>query len=245
MSAHGWLEDIAQATWLAHLLRNAGQTTLVGDINDLASKRGRITLRGQPIDALYRFYPVERLYRHAIFASLAEAAIDGTLLVLNGLRGFLAQSKACLAWLWTNRQALSAAAEQAIERHLPATVLAREADAAALLQKGVLKHVNGREGDSVVLGQNVDQASWEERLLEGGYVVQRAVSSPAVQDVEVDDLRRRVACVGPKYACVGAFSIGGRFGGCYTRLDGPITSARATYAATLQEVDQGAAARPP
>ena len=109
----------------------------------------------------------------------------------------------------------------------------------------MLKHVNGREGDSVVFGQNVDQASWEERLLEGGYVVQRAVSSPAVQDVEVDDLRRRVACVGPKYACVGAFSIGGRFGGCYTRLDGPITSARATYAATLQEVDQGAAARLP
>jgi len=214
VSAHSWLEDIAQATWLARLLRNAGQKTLVGDINDLASKRGRITLRGQPIDALYRFYPVERLYRHAIFAGLAEAAIDGTLLVLNGLRGFLAQSKACLAWLWTNRQALSSAAEQAIERHLPATVLARDADAAALLQKGVLKHVNGREGDSVVFGQNVDQASWEERLLEGGYVVQRAVSSPAVQDVEVDDLRRRVACVGPKYACVGAFSIGGRFGGC-------------------------------
>jgi hypothetical protein len=34
-------------------------------------------------------------------------------------------------------------------------------------------------------------------------------------------------------ACVGAFTIGGQFAGCYTRLDGPITSARATYAATL------------
>src|SRR6266571_8794842 len=40
VSAHSWLEDIAQATWLARLLRNAGQKTLVGDINDLASKRG-------------------------------------------------------------------------------------------------------------------------------------------------------------------------------------------------------------
>jgi len=245
VSSHSWLEDIAQATWLAGLLRGAGQPTLIGDITDLANRRGRITLRGQPIDALYRFYPVERLYRHAIFASLAEAAIDGTLLVLNGLRGFLAQSKACLAWLWANRHALGGLAEEAIERHLPATVLARDARAAGLLEKGVLKHVNGREGDSVVFGQHVDHASWEERLLEGGYVVQRAVNSPAVQDVEVDDLRRRVECVGPRYACVGAFSIGGRFGGCYTRLDGPITSARATYAATLQETDSTAAARPP
>jgi glutathionylspermidine synthase len=237
VSAHSWLEDIAQATWLANLLRNAGQPALVGDITDLASQRGRITLRGQPIDALYRFYPVERLYRHAIFASLAEATIDGTLLVLNGLRGFLAQSKACLAWLWANRHALSSEAEDAIERHLPATVLARDAQAAGLLQNGVLKHVNGREGDSVVFGGDVSGAMWEERLLEGGYVVQRAVKSPAVHDVAVDDLRRRMDCVGPRYACVGAFSIGGRFGGCYTRLDGPITSARATYAATLRELD--------
>ncbi len=86
-------------------------------------------------------------------------------------------------------------------------------------------------------GKDVEPASWEERLLEGGYIVQRAVSSPAVQDLEVDDPRQRVQCVAPKYACVGAFAIDGRFGGCYTRLDGPITSARATYAATLQEPD--------
>jgi glutathionylspermidine synthase len=243
VSSHSWLEDMAQATWLAQLLRNAGHQTLVGDVTDLATRAGRVTLRGEPIDALYRFYPVERLYRHAIFASLCEAAIDGTLLVLNGLRGFLAQSKACLAWLWANRQALSSVAEEAIEGHLPPTFLARDADAAALLPKGVLKHVNGREGDSVLFGKDVDPTSWEERLLEGGYVVQRAVSSPAVFDVQVDDLSQRVECIGLRYACVGAFSIGGRFGGCYTRIDGPITSARATYAATLQEVDQGADVR--
>jgi len=244
VSSHSWLEDIAQATWLASLLRSAGQPALVGDVTDLASHRGRITLRGQPIDALYRFYPVERLYRHAIFASVCEAAIDGSLLVLNGLRGFLAQSKACLAWLWSNRHAVGRSGEKAIERHLPATVPARGSDAAKLLPTGVIKHVNGREGDSVVFGKDVDPASWDQRLLEGGYVVQRAVSSPAVQDVEVDDARQRVDCIGPKYACVGAFSIGGRFGGCYTRLDGPITSARATYAATLQEADQVEGARP-
>jgi glutathionylspermidine synthase len=195
----------------------------------------RITLRGQSIDALYRFYPVERLYRHAIFAGLCEAAISGNLLVLNGLRGFLAQSKACLAWLWSNRSALGSSACMTIERHLPATVLARDPAAADLVPIGVVKHVNGREGDSVVFGDTLDAAGWEARLLEGGYVVQRAVNSPAVEDVEVDDLLQRIRRVGPRYACVGGFSIGGRFGGCYTRLDGRITSGRATYAATLRD----------
>ena len=239
VSSHSWLEDIAQATWLAGLLRRAGLNVLVGDVTDLATRRGRITLRGQVIDALYRFYPIERLYRHAIFASLCEAAIEGQLLVLNGLRGFLAQSKACLAWLWSNRRGLDQASCLGIERHLPATVLARDPAAADLLATGVVKHVNGREGDSVVFGSTLSPEDWETRLIEGGYVVQRAVSSPAVEDVEVDDVDGRVRSAGPRYACVGAFAVGGRFGGCYTRLDGPITSARATYAATLREPVSG------
>jgi glutathionylspermidine synthase len=235
VSSHSWIEDMAQATWLAWLLRGSGQPALVGDVTDLATRGARITLRGQPIDALYRFYPFERLYRHAIFAGLCETAIDGNLLVLNGLRGFLAQSKACLAWLWSNRSTLGSAACVTIERHLPATVLARDPAAVDLLPSSVVKHVNGREGDSVVFGNMLDAAGWEARLLEGGYVVQRAVESPAVGDVEVDDVLQRVRRVGGRYACVGGFSIGARFGGCYTRLDGRVTSARATYAATLCE----------
>jgi glutathionylspermidine synthase len=235
VSTHRWLEDLSQAVWLTALLERAGQPALVGDVNDLSSRRGRITLRGQTIDALYRFYPIERLYQHAIFASLWDAATDDRLLVLNGLRGFLAQSKACLAWLWANLAALDQEERAVVEQHLPRTVLARSPAAPGLVPAGVIKHVNGREGDSVVFGSALDPAGWRARLLEDGYVVQRAVASPEVVDVEVDDRHRRVRCVGERYACVGGFAIGGQFAGCYTRLDGPITSARATYVATLCE----------
>jgi glutathionylspermidine synthase len=235
ISTHCWLEDLSQAVWLARLLRDAGHDALIGDVNDLREQRGSVTLRGQRIDALYRFYPIERFYRHAVFASVWDAATDGRLLMLNGLRGFLAQSKACLAWLWANRERLAPEDAALVERHLPLTLLARDPDAPALVREGVIKHVNGREGDSVVFGASLDQAAWQDRLLEDGYVVQRAVASPAVVDVDVDDVSRQVRCIGDRYACVGGFAIGGAFAGCYTRLDGPITSARATYAATLSE----------
>jgi glutathionylspermidine synthase len=240
VSSHSWLEDMSQATWLAYLLGRAGQPALVGDVTDLAARDDCITLRGRPIDALYRFYPLERLYRHAIFAPLVEASLDGRLLLLNGLRGFLAQSKACLAWLWMNRRTFDRPSRLMIERHLPPTVLARDPQAAKLLPRSVVKHVNGREGDSVVFGSSLDAAGWDARLLEPGYVVQRAVDSQSVQDVVVDEWHQRIECVSPRYACVGAFAIGARFAGVYTRLDGPITSARATYVATLAEASAAA-----
>ena len=94
-----------------------------------------------------------------------------------------------------------------------------------------------------MFGAGLADAAWEARLLEGGYVVQRAVDTPAVADAEVDDWRRCLSWVEPRFACVGAFVIDGRFGGCYTRLDGPITSARATYVATLPEPRAARAAR--
>jgi hypothetical protein len=226
---------MAQATWLGALLRGAGQPTIVGDVTDLAAQRNCLTLRGRPIDALYRFYPIERLYRHAVFASLCELAIDGRLLLLNGLRGFLAQSKACLAWLWSNRATLGGETRRAIERHVPPTLIARDPAAAGVFADSIVKHVNGREGDLVVFGNELDSAGWEARLLEGGYVVQQVVRSPVVDEVEVDDWREQVHRVGQRVACVGAFAVGGRFAGCYTRLDGRITSPRATYAVTLWE----------
>jgi glutathionylspermidine synthase len=235
VSTHRWQEDLSQAVWLTSLLEEAGQRALVGDVHDLGVQGGRVTLRGQPIDALYRFYPFERLYRHAIFAGVCEAAIEGEVLLLNGLRGFLAQSKACLAWLWANRCAFAEADRTAIERHLPRTLLAGDPAALGMLADSVVKHVNGREGDSVVFGRDLDAAGWVERLLEGGYVVQRAVGSPELLDVRVDDLQRSVSLIGGRFACVGGFLIGGEFGGCYTRLDGPITSGQATYAVTLRE----------
>jgi glutathionylspermidine synthase len=235
VSSHTWLEDMSQAWWLAGLLRQAGRTALVGDVADLAVHHGRVHLRGQPIDALYRFYPIERLYRRGIFAPLMEATIDGRLLLLNGLRGFLAQSKTILAWLWEHRTECSQADQLAIERHLPAAIPARAPDAWDRLPTSVVKHANGREGAEVAFGDVLMQKpeDWETRLLEGGYVVQERVMPAPVADVAINEIDRTLAVVAPRYACVGAFCIGGQFGGCYTRLDGPITTGRATFVPTL------------
>lgn len=237
ISSHTWLEDMAQAWWLAGLLRTRGWDALVGDVTDLSVNRGAVTLRGRRIEALYRFYPFERLYRHGVFGPLADAVLDKQLLLLNGLRGFLAQSKAVLAWLWAHRgeRSLGRGARPLIEQHLPAVLPARDAAAPGLFPEAVLKHVNGREGDSVVFADSLDAAAWEARLLEGGYVIQRRVRPEPLEHVEVDELAGELRRVRPRYACVGSFCIGGAFGGAYSRLDGPITTGRAVFVPTLVE----------
>jgi glutathionylspermidine synthase len=233
VSSHPWVEDMSQAWWLTLLLRRAGIPAVVGDVRDLTVRRGQVRLRDQPIGALYRFYPVERLYRHGVFGQLWEAALDGRLLVLNGLRGFLAQSKGVLAWLWAHRgdPCLERGARALIEDHLPPTVVARHWNGALAGQ--VVKHVNGREGNEVAFGDDLPRDGWEARLLEGGYVVQRRVYPVPVADVRLDEWAQRIEVVEPRYACVGAFCIDGQFGGCYTRLDGPITTGRAVYVPTF------------
>lgn len=235
VSSHAWTEDLAQAWWLAGLLAADGVRTVVGDATDLATAGHSVLLRGQPIQALYRFYPVERLYRHGVFGPLLEASVEGRLLLLNGLRTFLAQSKAALAYLWDRRGEhwVSASERQLVEAHLPAVLRAREPAAARILADSVVKHVNGREGDDVALGATLSADAWEARLLEGGYVVQRRVEQQPLEDVEVDEARRTVDVAAPRYACVGTYYVDGRFGGCYTRLGGLITQTRATFLPTL------------
>lgn len=236
VSSHAWIEDMAQAWWLATLLRRAGLQTLVGDVNDLrVTARGQTLLRGRAVDALYRFYPLERLYQHGVFAPLMEAVLDRRILLLNGPRGFLAQSKAVLAYLWLHRGELAARDRTLVEQHLPAIVPARYREAAGLLHDSVVKHVNGREGQEVSFGSQLSPAEWEQRLLDGGWMVQRRVRPRAVEDVEVDDTIGKLYVARPRYACVGAFCVGGRYAGLYTRLGGLITRSKSTFVPTVVE----------
>ena len=71
----------------------------MGDISNFNLMGGQFYLLGQPIDALYRLFAVERLSLEPIFVSYLQATCNGWLKSLNNLRGFLAQSKAILAWV--------------------------------------------------------------------------------------------------------------------------------------------------
>src|SRR5262245_8808973 len=104
MTDAGYAEDLAQLLFLRELLGDLGPELVLGDVDNLAVRRGRVYLLGREIQALYRLYPVERLYGQAAFPGLVEAELAGRVMLLNPIAALLAQDKALMAWIWERRQ---------------------------------------------------------------------------------------------------------------------------------------------
>lgn len=242
-------EDIAQSAFFCDLLeshwsRHAktessalrpqswSRTAVLGDIGNLWVEDGDLFLLGERVDALYRLYPYERLYGHPLFAPICEAVADGRLCLLNGLRGFLPQSKAVMSWIWQERDSLRFTPQQrrAIADHLPPTYRLDEAPAGLPRAAWVVKEFWGREGEEVYLGSEMNDDDWERCRRWGTFVAQQRVATQEVTGLrlEGDQVVRH-----PALASVGAFALNGRFAGCYSRLGGAIINARAKYVATL------------
>ncbi|MCX6021508.1 MAG: glutathionylspermidine synthase family protein, partial [Chloroflexi bacterium] len=233
-------EDLAQIAFLESLLQRhwravpGAPTVVLGDLNNLWEENGELLLLGRPLDALYRLYPYERLYGHPLFAPLFSAVTAGRLCLLNGLRGFLPQSKAVLAWLWEQRDSPRFTRRQraALRDHLPPTYRLAETPPGAPRDRWVVKEFWGREGEEVYRGGAMSDDDWARCVGWGTFVAQEWVES-----VEVDGADRGPTgfVVRRERASVGSFVVANRFAGCYSRLGGPVINVGARYAATLAE----------
>jgi glutathionylspermidine synthase len=224
----GYAEDLAQLLFLRELLRGVGPEIVLGDIHNLAARRGRVYLLGQEIQALYRLYPVERLYGQAVFPGLMEAALAGRVLLLNPVAALLAQDKALMAWMWARRESEWFPPDEraAIRRHLPETYLIRDLPADLDRRAFVIKEFFGREGEEIYFGENIDDADWERCRAWRTFVVQRVVESQEVEDL----IWRGDACApGRRVPCVGSYLSDNRWAGLYVRLGDRVTTNRAQH----------------
>jgi glutathionylspermidine synthase len=230
----GYAEDLAQMLFLREVLLPLGVEIVLGDIDNLSIRRGRVHVLGQEVQALYRLYPVERLYGHAIFPGLMDAALAGRVWLLNPLAALLAQDKALMAWIWERREAPLFTAEEhaAIIRHLPETYLVTETPPALDRQAFVVKEFFGREGEEVYFGDRLDDADWERCRAWRTFVVQRLVTSQTVDDVAWQDER---PVVGQGIPCVGSYLAGDRWGGLYVRVGDRVTTNRARHIGAFSE----------
>ncbi|MBI4497892.1 MAG: glutathionylspermidine synthase family protein [Chloroflexi bacterium] len=237
-------EDLAQAAFLCDLLEaywtryGIPRRAVLGDLGNLWAEDGDLWLLGQRLDALYRLYPYEGLYGHSLFAPLCEAVAEGRLCLLNGLRGFLPQSKAVMAWIWQERTSrwFTPQEQAAIAAHLPPTYRLEDTLGAAPRSGWVVKEFWGREGEEVYLGAEMSDEDWERCRAWGTFVAQQRVATQEVVGLRLEGDR---AVPEPAWASVGAFVVDGRFAGCYSRVgSSAIIDAQASFLATLAGKDE-------
>jgi glutathionylspermidine synthase len=228
----GYAEDLAQLVFLRELLAGVVPEIVLGDIENLSIRRGRVYVLDRQVQALYRLYPVERLYGQPQFPGLMEAAVAGRVLLLNPVAALLAQDKALMAWMWARRHAeLFPPEEQAaLVRHLPETYLIGDLTEGFDRREFVLKEFFGREGEEIYFGDVVSDEDWERARGWRTFVVQRLVTSQVVEDVVLDEQGWALV---PKVPCVGSFLVDGRAAGLYVRLGERVTTNRARHVAAV------------
>jgi glutathionylspermidine synthase len=230
------LTDLAQITYYADLLRKAGLETVVGDISNFNLLGGQIFLLGQPVDAIYRLFPVENLSVEPIFAAFLQSTLNGWLKSLNNLRGFFAQSKAIMAWVWQYRKSdLFTAQEQVvIARHLPATYVIEALPEDFDYSAYIVKEFYGREGSEVYNGATLSREGWLQCREWRTFVAQQRIDIAPVEHLLPDEDWQGVQLV-EAFPCVGSYIMAGKWAGCYTRIGGRITDSFAQFIPTLTE----------
>jgi hypothetical protein len=195
---------------LAEAFRRGGVPAEVGAPDELDYAGGRLTLRGAPVSIVYkRVLGTELLERCGLDHPLVRSLRDGAALMANPFRCKLLHKKAIFALLSDERHAALFEPEEraAIAAHIPwtrrladrrTTHEGREIDllpwAAAHRDRLVLKPNDEYGGEGVVLGWEVDAATWTAALAAGldrPTVVQERVNL-AVEPFPLFDGRRAV-----------------------------------------------------
>ncbi len=226
--ATAYSEDLQHMLILERWLSDVGHHTVLGSPAHLKRRWRRPRILGEPIDAVFRFYPGEWMPRLPNLGTWIR--LGARLPMMNPLRHLVRQSKTMFA-LWRRDGSLDAADRTLVERHCPWTEpfdvqsTPRLRDERA---RWVLKRAFGRMGDSVVVGALATEREWDETLTEAS----RAPGEWCMQERFV--VRAVRFETGPLFPALGAFVVNGRFAGYYTRAAArPLITHEAYHVATL------------
>jgi len=203
----------------------------LGTVDDLAVRGGRVTLDGQPLDLVYRYYPLDWLAEPR-WSSLLSAVADGRIAMLPSPAALIPQSKAFLALLWELREQgfFPPTEAAAVTRHVARTTL----DARAFGHHAyVIKPYLEREGRGVRFSGEVS-ARERRRFLDAAVVYQERldVARARIPVATARGWRRET-----RHLVFGVFLTGSEIAGVYTRAGARITGREAVYVPTLVRRD--------
>ncbi len=240
-------DDLPLVRLYRRWLEDAGFAVVLGSPYNLTFDGRRARLFDEPVDVLVRHYKTdwwgerESVWRDCTVADAAPlegplramlaAMAAGTLAVINPLGSVALQNKRAFALLWEHLGRLPPEARAAVERYIPLTRRLEVMHAAELIaqrEDWVIKSDYGAEGEEVLVGRDVDAATWRlalDRARPRRWVAQRRFAP------ETDAEGAAVN--------YGVYLVGGRASGLYARVQAGATDARAMSAAARVQIEPG------
>lgn len=216
-------EDFYNTKFLFDILNTNDENFVYGEVSGLHIKNNKLNLYGQPLDAIYRYYPLDWFFTDENYKGFGEAFKENTLCI-NEPSTFISQSKAFFALIWELYKDgfYNKDEKNLILKYIPFTSLDpddfKEGDYC-------VKPYFEREGKGVTLSIN----NMESDYLKDEMVFQERVPIQTVP-LNIHTTMSMTQEVG--YPVLGAYVIGNEFGGIYTRAGGVVTDANAIYIPT-------------
>lgn len=221
----GYEEDWAHIWQMGCFLQPLVQKVIYGDISALSCLDGRLMLNNEVIDAVYRYYPLDWLadeeHNHEMLTGLSRV------LMINPPAALITQSKAFMAVVWQliREGFYDSEEKKLIEKYLLPTSLEWQG------RDCIIKPFLEREGKGVVFSKDLKRDEMA-KISEQNIVYQEPVD---IYPVNLTMHSTYAEYSLAAYPILGAFLIGDRFGGIYTRLGSRITDRYAVVAPTFIE----------
>lgn len=207
--ATAWAEDLQVVAFLEKLVRERGGRAIRTPVTALSGDP--ITVRGERIAVLYRFYPLEYLAEMPNVGDLVRATENGELSSMSSFVCIHAQSKLAMARAFANEP-------EAAREVFPETIAFADSDRGALARDRadwVLKRDLSRVGDHVMVGalatdeeMRAGVSEIEELERDGDvWIAQRFVPQRPIETPW-----------GPRLVTLGVYVLDGVFAGYFARI---------------------------
>lgn len=213
--ASGFGEDLEQCQFLRRAWGRVGIPSILCNPENLVFNGRALSAFGEPVHAVYRFFPGEWVPLVRNLEAILAAARAGAAPMINGFASLVAQSKKTMA-LWHERPDLLAPDERdLVRRHVPRTEFFRLSDLDRIRrdrERLVVKRQFGRIGEEVLMGVHCDDAEWADWLRWPASEPDEWIVQDRFENVAVESGGERL------FGCFGPYVVDGRFAGLYNRF---------------------------
>jgi glutathionylspermidine synthase len=216
--ATAYAEDLQVCAYLRRALQRRNVRALLVSPSALSRRGDQLLANGEPVSALYRFFPTEYFEDFPNALDIEHAVRAGTVRTLSSFGDMFLQSKMAMARAWALEDSLSNEARDFVQMHIPRTHALLDISRDRLVgtrSEWVIKCALGRVGDEVFVGSLLTQTDWVDCVDEAR---RRAASGEAWIVQRFVPQRRVSGAWGERLVTLGAYVLNGKFVGYFARL---------------------------